>query len=118
MSDSPFSGLTDLPCDVAEALEQFKLAIIRHRSMDWEMFSHVEMKSVCLALTQFVHGDEPIPLVHSQTIYAPSVQSGMDRFQEVLRMYIEDHPESHVRFASKLIKREFDNIWEKGSSNA
>lgn len=58
MSDSPFSSLSDLPCDVAEALEQFKLAIIRHRSMKWEMFSQDEMKSVCHALAQFVHGDE------------------------------------------------------------
>lgn len=33
--DSPFATLPSLPVDVAEALEQFKLAIIRHRSQAW-----------------------------------------------------------------------------------
>ncbi len=33
--ESPFSGLPELPSDFADALEQFKLAIIRHRSDGW-----------------------------------------------------------------------------------
>jgi hypothetical protein len=33
--ESPFAKLPSLPVDFAEALEQFKLAIIRHRAMSW-----------------------------------------------------------------------------------
>jgi hypothetical protein len=34
-TESPFARLPALPVDLAEALEQFKLAIIRHRSLGW-----------------------------------------------------------------------------------
>ena len=32
---SPFAQLPSLPVDIAEALEQFKLAVIRHRADSW-----------------------------------------------------------------------------------
>jgi hypothetical protein len=35
IEESPFAKLPSLPVDIAEALEQFKLAIIRHRAMSW-----------------------------------------------------------------------------------
>ncbi|QDV24272.1 hypothetical protein [Aureliella helgolandensis] len=37
--DSPFARLPSLPVDMAEALEQFKLAIIRHRANSWSEVS-------------------------------------------------------------------------------
>lgn len=35
IEESPFAKLPSLPVDMAEALEQFKLAIIRHRALAW-----------------------------------------------------------------------------------
>ena len=37
--ESPFANLPSLPVDMAEALEQFKLAIIRHRAAGWSEVS-------------------------------------------------------------------------------
>lgn len=45
--DSPFANLPSLPTDFADALEQFKLAIIRHRADDW---SEVEQTDVIKAI--------------------------------------------------------------------
>ena len=50
---SPFASLPTLPVDVADALEQFKLAIIRHRASDWEEFSREHLLLTIDALRQF-----------------------------------------------------------------
>lgn len=44
---SPFAQLPSLPTDIEEALELFKLAIVRHRASQW---SEVSRESVILAL--------------------------------------------------------------------
>lgn len=50
---NPFAGLPNLPPDVAEALEQFKLSIVRHRSSMWADISQKTMLDVVNALQQF-----------------------------------------------------------------
>ncbi len=50
---SPFASLPQLPVDVADALEQFKLAIIRHRASNWEEFSRDNLLLTIEALRQF-----------------------------------------------------------------
>lgn len=50
---SPFASLPTLPVDVADALEQFKLAIIRHRASDWAEFSRDDCVRTIEALRQF-----------------------------------------------------------------
>lgn len=50
---SPFASLPSLPVDVADALEQFKLAIIRHRSGNWEECSRESMLQTIEALRSF-----------------------------------------------------------------
>jgi hypothetical protein len=45
--ESPFANLPSLPVDIAEAVEQFKLAIIRHRASAW---SEVAQEDVVLSL--------------------------------------------------------------------
>ncbi len=50
---SPFASLPTLPVDVADALEQFKLAIIRHRSGNWEEFSRDDCLRTIEALRLF-----------------------------------------------------------------
>ncbi|MEM7477044.1 MAG: hypothetical protein AAF483_18830 [Planctomycetota bacterium] len=46
-ADSPFADLPSLPTDLAEALEQFKLGIIRHRADSWaEVAQEDVIKSV------------------------------------------------------------------------
>lgn len=45
--ESPFANLPSLPVDISEALEQFKLAIIRHRADSW---AEVERDDVLKAL--------------------------------------------------------------------
>lgn len=51
---NPFVGLSDLPPDVSDALEQFKLCIVRHRSSKWSDISQKQMFDVLDALRQFV----------------------------------------------------------------
>lgn len=50
---SPFATLPKLPVDVADALEQFKLAIIRHRANSWEEIPQEDMLRAVDALRQF-----------------------------------------------------------------
>jgi hypothetical protein len=50
---SPFAALPALPVDVADALEQFKLAIIRHRAASWAEFSQQDMLLTLDALRAF-----------------------------------------------------------------
>lgn len=51
---NPFAELGQLPPDVADALEQFKLCVIRHRSSNWSDFSQSNMVQVLDALRSFV----------------------------------------------------------------
>ena len=50
---SPFASLPVLPVDVADALEQFKLAIIRHRAAEWSELSQEDMLRTLDALRTF-----------------------------------------------------------------
>lgn len=52
-ASNPFASLPDLPPDIADALEQFKLCIVRHRSMHWGDVSQKSMLDVLEALRQF-----------------------------------------------------------------
>lgn len=51
--ESPFAKLPSLPVDLAEALEQFKLAIIRHRAMTWTEVSQGDVVATLDALKVF-----------------------------------------------------------------
>ncbi len=53
LGQSPFEGLPELPCDIAEALEQFKLAIIRHRAMKWDIVKQIVLLDVMKRLSVF-----------------------------------------------------------------
>ncbi len=50
---NPFIGLPDLPPDVADAMEQFKLCIVRHRSSKWADVTQKQMLDVLEALKLF-----------------------------------------------------------------
>ncbi len=52
--ESPFAKLPSLPVDLAEALEQFKLAIIRHRADGWAEVSQADIHRALDALKAFV----------------------------------------------------------------
>jgi hypothetical protein len=51
--ENPFASLGTLPVDIAEALEQFKLAIIRHRTMKWGEVRQEDVIQAILALKTF-----------------------------------------------------------------
>lgn len=51
---SPFASLPDLPNDMADALEQFKLAIVRHRASGWDEVSQEDALRVVDALRSFI----------------------------------------------------------------
>ena len=51
---NPFVGLPDLPPDVADAMEQFKLSIVRHRASKWADISQKQLLDVLDALKLFV----------------------------------------------------------------
>lgn len=55
LSESPFARLPSLPVDMAEALEQFKLAIIRHRADGWRDVSQADTLQALDALKAFVN---------------------------------------------------------------
>jgi hypothetical protein len=57
MTKSPFANLPQLPCDVAEALEELKLSIVRHRAHDWELVKQSTMSQVCNSLQAYVEGE-------------------------------------------------------------
>lgn len=48
-----------LPCDLAEAVEQCKLAIIRHRADLWHEVSAEKMASIFRALAEFTERNDP-----------------------------------------------------------
>ena len=51
---NPFFGLPNLPPDIADALEQFKLSIVRHRASQWADISQKGLLDVLDALKSFV----------------------------------------------------------------
>jgi hypothetical protein len=51
--ENPFASLGELPPDIAEAMEQFKLAIIRHRASSWIDISQSKTLHVIDALRAF-----------------------------------------------------------------
>lgn len=51
--DSPFADLPSLPGDISDALEQFKLGIIRHRSDDWAEVEQADVIKAIDALRSF-----------------------------------------------------------------
>lgn len=51
---NPFVALPDLPPDIADALEQFKLSIVRHRASKWADITQKQMLDVLDALKLFV----------------------------------------------------------------
>lgn len=51
--DNPFASLPMLPADIGEALEQFKLAIIRHRAMKWGEVRQEDVLQAIAALRTF-----------------------------------------------------------------
>ena len=51
---NPFANLPNLPPDIADALELFKLSIVRHRSNHWTDVSQSSMLDVLDALKSFV----------------------------------------------------------------
>ncbi len=53
--ESPFVKLPSLPVDMAEALEQFKLAIIRHRASNWADVSQADVQLALDALKTFAN---------------------------------------------------------------
>jgi len=38
---------------------------------------------------------------------------GIGEFSDLLDRYIKEHPEEHVRFAARMIKRDFDKMVTK-----
>ncbi len=52
--ESPFTDLPSLPTDIADAVEQFKLAIIRHRAESWAEVSPSDVLKALDALRAFV----------------------------------------------------------------
>ncbi len=51
---NPFSDLPDLPSDIEDAMEQFKLAIVRHRLAEWTEVTPANVQRVLDALSAFV----------------------------------------------------------------
>lgn len=52
-TSNPFTSLPELPLDIEEALESFKLCIVRHRSNQWSDFTQKQMLDVIEALKTF-----------------------------------------------------------------
>ena len=50
----PFESFTDLPEDVLDALNAFKIAIITHKTAEWEDVSRDDMMDLLDALKQLV----------------------------------------------------------------
>jgi hypothetical protein len=107
---SPFEDLPELPVDVADCLEHFKLAIIRHRADNFHQVSREDLLRVCLALASFVDAprlderDEKIGRVYER-------DGDKKEFLATLRKYVSDHPEGHVRFAASMIHRDFVRLF-------
>lgn len=53
--ETPFARLPSLPVDLAEAVEQFKLAIIRHRADQWSEVSKDDIVKALEALKSFTN---------------------------------------------------------------
>ena len=48
----PFERLAELPADIAEAFESFKLAILRHKLAGWQEFARDDLLGVLESLKQ------------------------------------------------------------------
>ena len=48
----PFTQLTELPDDIADAFESFKLAILRHKAEDWQQVSREDVLASLDALKE------------------------------------------------------------------
>ena len=55
----PFENLAELPDDLAEAFENFKLAILRHKADDWKRIPRDEVLGVLEALKQLTCAPSP-----------------------------------------------------------
>ncbi|GAB5406379.1 MAG: hypothetical protein Aurels2KO_46100 [Aureliella sp.] len=53
--EKPFASLPSLPVDLAEAVEQFKLGIIRHRADQWSEVSQADVLKALEALKSFAN---------------------------------------------------------------
>jgi hypothetical protein len=53
-SIQPFTNLSDLPPDLSEALESFKLAILRHKAENWAQIARTEVLATLDALKALV----------------------------------------------------------------
>jgi len=53
--NNPFAGLGEMPPDVSDAMEQFKLCIIRHRANHWTDVSQPQLLSAIEALRLFAN---------------------------------------------------------------
>jgi hypothetical protein len=55
--ESPFADLPPLPADIADAMELFKLAIVRHRLAEWSEITPATVQQVLDALGAFARAD-------------------------------------------------------------
>ena len=55
----PFAHLPDLPDDLAEAFETLKLAVLRHKALDWEQISCDDVLASLDALKELVTAPSP-----------------------------------------------------------
>ncbi|MHB8864794.1 MAG: hypothetical protein ACYC6N_20495 [Pirellulaceae bacterium] len=55
----PFAKLTELPSDLSEALEAFKLAILHHKMEDWQQIARDDVLASLDALKQLVMAPSP-----------------------------------------------------------
>ena len=55
----PFENLAELPADLAEAFENFKLAILRHKADDWKHIARDDLLGVLEALKQLACAPSP-----------------------------------------------------------
>jgi hypothetical protein len=55
----PFAQLSELPSDLSEALEAFKLAILHHKMEDWQQIARDDVLASLDALKQLVMAPSP-----------------------------------------------------------
>jgi len=67
----PFAEIGSLPDDVMDAFEAFKLAIIRHRSADWDEISQEDMVSCLESLKVLVNAPSGVPERRLENAEAP-----------------------------------------------
>ena len=55
----PFENIKDLPEDLADAFEAFKLAILQHKTMDWQEISREDVLASLDALKELASTPTP-----------------------------------------------------------